>query len=121
MEKKNNVRVFETGATRSSSNNKPDYEGYMSPVVMAEYGKYMLKHQVQENGELRDSDNWQKGMPVDEYFKSGFRHWHKSWSKWRGYKMTDEKGKQVELRDELMAMKFNIDGIIHELYKHEYM
>ena len=58
------LRKFDSGATRDTTENKPDYEGYFSPLVFERYGQYMLKHQKQSDGTLRSSDNWQKGMPI---------------------------------------------------------
>jgi len=72
------VRKFETGATRSTDNNKFDYEGFLSPLVIEEFGRFMHKHRIQANGNLRDSDNWQKGITPESYMKSGWRHFF-SW------------------------------------------
>src|SRR5580698_7792736 len=62
-------RTFETGATRNLDASKYDYEGFLSPLVMERFGQYMHKHRVQADGSLRDSDNWQKGIPLQAYMK----------------------------------------------------
>ena len=67
------VRTFETGATRDEIAQKPDYEGYLSPLVIERFGRYMLAHQQTPNGP-RASDNWQLGIPREEYIKSLLRH-----------------------------------------------
>jgi len=64
------MRQFDSGATRSNDDNKPDYEGFLSPLVIRRFGEYMVKHQIQEDGKKRASDNWQKGIPKDQYIKS---------------------------------------------------
>ena len=71
------MRVFDTGATRDADIGKNDYEGFLSPLVIQRYGKYMNKHRKQVDGKLRDSDNWQKGFGENHYavcMKSLWRH-----------------------------------------------
>ena len=70
----NQIRQFETGATRDTENGKFDYEGFINPLVTYEYGKYMHKHRKQSDGNLRASDNWQKGINRDAYIKCLVRH-----------------------------------------------
>jgi len=106
------VRTFETGATRDSDENKPDYEGFLSPLVIKEFGNYMLAHQTQADGSKRASDNWQKGIPVDEYMKSMWRHFFSVWDTHRaGWDQT-----QMQ-RENLCALLFNVQGMLHELLK----
>ena len=57
------MREFDTGATRDAETNKLDFEGFFSPLALEEYAKYMHMHRRQADGNVRDSDNWQKGMP----------------------------------------------------------
>ena len=59
------MRKFKTGATRDNEDTKIDFEGFYHPLVVERFGEYMHKHRVQADGELRDSDNWQKGIPKD--------------------------------------------------------
>jgi hypothetical protein len=49
------VRTFETGATRDTSTNKPDLEGYLCPKVLEVYAEYMLSNQFQSDGTIRPS------------------------------------------------------------------
>src|SRR6202008_183752 len=103
----NSVRKFDTGATRDTAEGKYDYEGFLSPLVVERFGQYMHKHRHQSDGNLRDSDNWQKGIPKDVYIKSAFRHFHDWWKQHRGHVGQDT------LEDSLCALLFNTMGYLH--------
>jgi hypothetical protein len=105
------IRTFETGATRDTDLNKPDYEGFLSPIVIKRYGEYMNKHRKQSDGSFRDSDNWQKGIPKDEYMKSLFRHFMDLWSEHREFESRDG------VEEALCAIIFNSMGYLHETLK----
>lgn len=107
------IRKFETGATRDTDMDKLDYEGFLSPIVLQEFAKYMHKHRIQPDGKLRDSDNWQKGMPKNTYMKSAFRHFIDFWLEHRGYKSRDG------IKDALCALIFNSMGYLFEILKEE--
>jgi hypothetical protein len=92
---------------------KFDYEGYLSPLVIEAYGRYMTKHRVLEDGILRESDNWQRGIPLDAYMKSGFRHFIDWWGEHRGT------GSREGLEDALCGVLFNCMGYLHEYLKKE--
>jgi hypothetical protein len=104
------MRTFETGATRDDDKEKIDYEGFLSPLALEVFGKYMHKHRKQADGSLRSSDNWQKGIPVEQYMKSAWRHF---FAVWRGHRA----GK-IDL-DDLCALLFNVQGLLHEKVKQE--
>lgn len=104
-------RYFQSGATRDSDQDKPDYEGFLSPLVIARFGVYMTKHRKQSDGKLRDSDNWQKGIPLDAYIKSAWRHFFDWWTEHRGY------GSREGLEDALCGLLFNVMGYLHEHLK----
>ena len=106
----NKVRTFDTGATRSDDGERLDYEGFLSPLVLERYAQYMHKHREQADGTLRDSDNWQKGMPIKEYMKSKWRHFLKTWLWIRG---VDHE--EINIEDSLCAELFNTMGMLHEL------
>ena len=106
----NGMRVFETGATRNTDQNKIDYEGFLSPIVLRRFGEYMNKHRVQADGQLRDSDNWQKGIPMDAYMKSMYRHFMDVWASHRGAWGAD-------MEESLCALLFNGMGYLHERLK----
>ena len=104
------MRTFASGATRSADATKPDYEGFLSPLTLVAFGRYMTKHRRQADGSLRDSDNWQKGIPVDSYMKSLLRHVMTLWLHHRGYgELADEC-----LDDALAGVMFNANGLTHE-------
>jgi hypothetical protein len=112
-EKLASFRKFDSGATRTQDVTKPDYEGFCSPLVKKRFGAYMHKHRQTKDGTLRASDNWQLGIPRQEYIKSADRHftdWHLHH---RGY--SDEAVEELE--DSLCALMFNIQGYLHELLK----
>ena len=110
LDPKGSVRTFDSGATRDTDEGKPDYEGYLSPRVIERFGEYMLSHSEQSDGTRRPSDNWQKGIPLDAYMKSAWRHFHEWWTLHReGYPL---------LADEaLCALLFNVQGYLFEVLK----
>ena len=105
------MRNFESGATRDSDTEKFDHEGFLSYTVLMRYAEYMHSHRIQADGALRDSDNWQKGIPKDAYMKSMFRHFMDVWGNHRGYE-TDESQEVA-----LCALLFNVSGYLYELLK----
>jgi len=109
--KKGKIRKFLTGATRDTDEGKYDYEGFLHPLVIERFGEYMNKHRKQSDGSLRDSDNWQKGIPQDAYIKSAWRHFMDWWKEHRGY------GSREGLEDALCALLFNVQGYLHEHLK----
>ena len=115
---KNEMRQFNTGATRDTDAGKNDYEGFYSPLVVEAFGDYMNKHRVQADGKLRDSDNWQKGIPKDAYMKSLWRHFLDMWFMHRGYKRYDKVTKEeLTMKEVLCAIIFNVQGYLFEILK----
>lgn len=104
------IRQFETGATRDTDAGKLDYEGFLSPLVLKRYAEYMHKNRVQADGTLRDSDNWQKGIPIAQYMKSMWRHMMDVWSIHRGVK-------EADIEEALCAVMFNAMGMLFEVIK----
>ncbi len=112
------IRTFDTGATRDSDSGKLDFEGFLSPLVLERFSEYMHIHRVQPDGKLRDSDNWQKGMPKAQYMKSLWRHFMDLWKSHRGLRVTDRiTGAEVTTEDALCAVLFNAMGYLHECLK----
>jgi hypothetical protein len=107
----NDMRQFSTGATRNTDEGKYDYEGFISPLVLERYGEYMNKHRKQADGKLRDSDNWQKGIPKTAYMKSGWRHFVDWWKEHRGI------GTKDGIEEAMCALMFNTMGYLHEYLK----
>lgn len=116
---KKQSRVFETGASRNANTGKFDYEGFISPSVENSYARYMHENRKMEDGTLRDSDNWQKGIPIKELMKSMARHFYDVWMLHRGYEVEDESGKKVSLEHALNGLKFNVNAYIFDLIKNE--
>jgi hypothetical protein len=104
------MREFTTGATRDTDEGKLDFEGFLSPTVLQRYAEYMHENRLQADGKLRDSDNWQKGIPMDAYVKSGWRHFFAWWSAWR-------RGDRAGGVQDACALLFNIMGWLHEELK----
>lgn len=114
------LRQFESGATRNLDNNKLDYEGFLSPLVIEAFGKYMHSHRLQKDGTMRSSDNWQLGIGFDVYMKSGWRHFFDWWKLHRGLEAASpEDGHQIDKVEALCALMFNVQGYLHELLKEQ--
>lgn len=112
------IRTFSTGATRDTNSGKYDPEGFLSPAVLMEFCRYMHANRVQSDGTLRDSDNWQKGIPLDAYMKSLLRHVFDLWMIHRtGHAVRPETGEDVTLHDALGGCLFNVQGYWHESLK----
>ena len=107
------IRQFATGATRDADTDKIDFEGFLSPLVIERFGQYMHAKRKLSDGSYRDSDNWQLGIPLKDYMKSGFRHFRDWWRGHRGYPTTS--GDDIET--ELCALIFNASGYLHEVLK----
>jgi len=115
------IRVYETGATRDTDEGKLDYEGFLSPLVLERYAEYLHKHRRQSDGQMRDSDNWQKGIPLETYMKSAWRHFIAWWKGHRGIPPVDKGIPPVDgIEDALCGLIFNIMGYLHELLKKRY-
>ena len=106
-------RTFDTGATRDTEVGKLDYEGFFSPLVVVRYAMYLNGHRKMKDGSTRDSDNWQKGIPLNVYIKSAFRHFIEMWSFHRGW--AEDRGDLME--DAMCAIMFNVMGYLHERLK----
>jgi len=102
------VRTFETGANRDVDDNKLDYEGFLSPLVLRRFAEYMHKNRKLRDGSVRASDNWQKGMPRDVYMKSMWRHFMAVWEGHRAGTVSEE---------DLCGVIFNVQGMLHEVLK----
>lgn len=108
---KNKIRKFESGAIRDVEDNKHDPEGFLSPIVIHRFNEYMNKHRKQSDGKLRDSDNWQMGIPTGAYMKSLWRHFLDLWMEHRGYDSREG------IEDALCAIMFNSMGYLYEIIK----
>lgn len=112
------MRKFETGATRNNDDTKLDYEGFISPAVLRRFAEYMHIHRKQSDGNIRDSDNWQKGIPKDVYVKSLTRHFMDFWRLNRGEKVVNPDNGELSTKEELLcAILFNVQGLLFEELK----
>ena len=107
------MRKFDTGATRDTDEGKYVYGGFLSPLVLERFSTYMHEHRVQADGGLRAADNWKKGMPLDAYFQSTFRHFMDWWFHHDGL---GQKA-QDTLENTLCAVIFNVQGYLHEVIR----
>lgn len=105
------IRTFDTGATRDTDHDKLDFEGFLSPRVLEAFAWYMHANRLQKDGSLRDSDNWQKGIPVDAYMSSMWRHFFDVWKCHRGLHTTSD------IETNLCALLFNVQGMLHEVLR----
>jgi len=92
---------------------KPKYKSYLSPLAMLAYGKYMLKHQVQPDGSIRDADNWKKGIPKEQYAESLLRHYMDLWLHLEGFGALAREDWETAL----CGIMFNSQGLLHEFIK----
>ena len=109
--KKENMRTFQTGATRGSDTDKIDPEAALSPLVLEAYCSYMRKYRLEGPGKPREDDNWQKGIPIASYMKSLLRHVLEAW---RAYRANEP------MEEALYAVMFNTMGMLHEKLKKQY-
>jgi len=107
------MREFATGATRNVDSAEPDYEGFLSPLVILRFGQYMNEHRTQADGTTRDSDNWQKGIPLTSYMSSLLRHVMDTWLCRRGH----EALAREDIEKALCGVLFNASGMLHEILK----
>jgi len=105
------MRTFDSGATRDTDDGKLDFEGFLSPEVLYCYSEYMHRHRTQADGSLRDSDNWQKGMPKAEYLKSLLRH---AFAAWRKHRISS---KDESIQEDLCGVLFNAMGYLYQTIK----
>lgn len=114
------TRAFQTGATRDDDSQKLDYEGFLSPIVLRRFAEYMHKCRLRNipiGQSIRSSDNWQNGMPLDSYMKSGLRHLFEAWLMHDGFVAKDEKGQILDLEEVLCALLFNVQGYLYQILK----
>lgn len=92
------MRKFKSGATRSSSDGKFDFVGFRHPLVEKSFGKYMNKHRIQEDGNLRPANNWWGGWDKSVSIQSLVRHCEDLQAIYAGYdvwKVRDKNGEET--------------------------
>lgn len=107
------IREFETGATRSPLGEKLCYSGFMSPIAQKRFAEYMHINRKQSDGQLREPDNWKKGIPIKSYMDSMSRHYQDVWLHMDGHS-----GEATEdMETALCGLFFNVQGLLHEIVK----
>src|SRR5260370_38523668 len=101
------MRTFESGATRDTDDAKIDPDGFLSPLVINRFCEYMAKNRMQKDGTTRASDNWKKGIPLDAYMKSMWRHFLSVWSRHQAADHVRE--------DDCCALRLNVLDYLDEL------
>jgi len=112
------IRKFETGATRDTADGKLDFIRALSPIVLRRYVQYLDKHRKLPDGSFRAFDNWKKGISPDVYLSSFGRHAIDVWLLEHGYYTEDNHG-PVNVEDALCAVMFNTMGLLYEKLKCE--
>ena len=110
------MQTFDTGATRDNSDDKLNYVGFFSPIVLKRYAEYLQLHCVQVDGNIRSADNWKKGMPLQKYIESLLRHIMDVWLIHDNQDCLDIRdGHKITIDEALCAVIFNSMGYLHEL------
>ena len=104
------MRKFSSGATRNDDSGQPMYAGFLSPLVVQEFGAYMHRHRLQADGQIRSSRNWRKGMTTESYEESLMRHAVDAWLILEGF---PTKARE-DLAAALCGIMFNASGLLHE-------
>jgi len=117
------MRTFVTGATRDHGN-KPEFAGFLSPLAIREFGRYMHQHRTQPDGALRAADNWKNGMPRRDYLESLFRHFLDVWeimdtehsaNPAACWDSGERLARQNKLLEALCGCFFNSQALMHEI------
>jgi hypothetical protein len=108
------LRTYPSGATRDTAEGKLEPWGFTSALAEKAYCEYMHEHRRQSDGGMRDSDNWKKGIPLDVFFHSLSRHILDLKLQWEGH---GSQARSEDMIDTLCAIKFNVDGMLHEMVK----
>jgi len=111
------VRTFSTGANRDLDDTKHDPEGFYTPRVITRFCEYMTKNRHLADGTVRDSDNWQKGIPREVYMKSLWRHFLATWGEHRRHHEADPLYSQDRLEEDLCGVLFNTQGMLDTILK----
>lgn len=97
------ITQFDTGAVRDSQEGKVDFVETISFTAHERFARYMTGKKKKYG-----QGNFKKGIPIESYEKSLLRHLDKY------FRNKYENGNDEPNEDHLAAMRFNIDGIMHE-------
>jgi hypothetical protein len=111
------MRTFTTGATRDADTHKIVPTGCTSPLVELRFAQYMHAHREQKDGTLRAPDNWRAGIPQQAYLESLGRHFLELRLRMDrdGGDLTVYPEGLPSLTETLCALRFNVDGLLHEI------
>ena len=96
------ITKFTSGAIRDSQTGKPDFTETISWTAHHRFAVYMTGKK-----EKYGAGNFKKGIPTDSYEKSLIRHLDKY------MRNKYENGQDEPNEDHLAAIRFNVDGIMH--------
>lgn len=111
------MRKTSTGGTRSNDEGKIDYR-HLSAVYERMWCEYMHEHRIQEDGNLRDADNYKKGLEFEWYLKSLLGHIQDLKLLMEGVGVA-ENGKPKDFFEAVMAIAFNLQGLVIETMRGE--
>lgn len=114
IEDSGQLRTYSTGATRDTSDGKHEPWGFTSALVEQRFCEYMHKHRQQSDGNLRASDNWRRGISVEDYYHSLSRHIQDLRLILEGY---PELAREQDAEEALCAIYFNTQGMLLEMIK----
>lgn len=97
------MKHFESGAVRDNQEGKVDFVETISFTAHERYARYMTGKKTKYG-----VGNFKKGIPIESYEQSLLRHVDKY------FRNKYENGKDELEEDHVSAMRFNIDGILHE-------
>ena len=109
------MRKFETGATRSPIGDKLRYADFLDSRVIKRYCQYMHKHRVQADGQVREPNNWKKGVDRASLVDSLNRHQMDVLMWYHGYE--DEMEEPIE--EALCAVMFNTMALLDAVLKEQ--
>lgn len=113
-------RKFPSGATRDTDEHKLDFDGFFSPYAMRRFAEYMHKHRSLPDGTSRAGDNWQRGIPIEVYRKSLWRHFFDVWCFLLGLpfltgQSPSHEDAPIDVEEALCGLMFNVQGLLHEI------
>jgi len=112
--KQQKIRKFGQ-STRSSDEGKIDYN-HLSAISDRCFVEYMHQHRIQEDGELRDADNYKYDMPISSNRKSLMGHYNDLKMMLEGWTVMED-GKALNPFETIQAIKFNLSTFDHNLMK----